>query len=561
MEQNTATTMPIPKRKVPFSFLSTPSTYWVTLIRLLLILLPRLLNGSDYGNGTSSLFLTSQWLYSPAFLSVLVRPHETLSHLQEAQAVQALSGGKTLGEIYNANHSIRIPPLVFAALSRFTDIWFSTELLFSLILVFVDMGIAYMLEQIGNRLLLSLDDPKNEEEESLQRILPETIRPPYAHIFPIYTPREPEPDAEATQDQSAMIPMASLPLLAAQFYYWSPFTAFPSGLYQCWQNIAPLFLVASIYESCRTHGSVTMSTFYLAVAAHLEPHHAIMIIPIGLLLCRNDDRGSFSKVTLPISIALFGLWSMGLQVLACSLVTTAPNTCYAYYLNSVLGATYGDAWLTTSPNLSLQWYFHMQLFTRFRAYFGAIFTGIPFVMVGPLSIRLGNYPGVLVSALDILGIGSLLPVATPAVPHLSPLSPLHPEWQKTHNTIRWQIATFSLIWTIYRPMQVLYDANLAFCFFLFSPRSLARMETPAFVSLCCLLVPVILNVVDHWMWLDANNGNANYMFFQCLAYNVFLAVVLGQFTTASMQRDKALRIIAKEEKGRAAASADKEKSE
>jgi hypothetical protein len=61
-----------------------------------------------------------------------------------------------------------------------------------------------------------------------------------------------------------------------------------------------------------------------------------------------------------------------------------------------------------------------------------------------------------------------------------------------------------------------------------------------------MMVPVLLNVVDHGMWLEANNGNANYMFFQCLAYNVFWGIVLGQFVSASMQRDKALRIDLKE---------------
>ncbi len=148
-------------------------------------------------------------------------------------------------------------------------------------------------------------------------------------------------------------------------------------------------------------------------------------------------------------------------------------------------------------------------------------------------------------------------------PYLAPLFPVN-STTTIPSTYYLKIATFSLIWTIYRPVQVLYDANLALCFFLFSPRSLARMEVPSFVSLCCLLVPVILNVIDHWMWLDANNGNANYMFFQCLAYNVFLAIILGQFTSASMQRDKALRITLKEEveeRGVAVVGDDKEKSE
>ena len=99
-----------------------------------------------------------------------------------------------------------------------------------------------------------------------------------------------------------------------------------------------------------------------------------------------------------------------------------------------------------------------------------------------------------------------------------------------------------MIWTIFRPVETLWDANLSLSFFLLCPRSLARMGIPAFVSICSLGVPVILNVVDHWMWLGPNTGNANYMFFQCLAYNVFLAILLGQLVRASLERDKALRI-------------------
>ena len=103
-----------------------------------------------------------------------------------------------------------------------------------------------------------------------------------------------------------------------------------------------------------------------------------------------------------------------------------------------------------------------------------------------------------------------------------------------------------MIWTIFRPVQVMLDGNMSLIFLLLSPRSLSRMGLASFISLCCMFVPVILNVVDNWMWLSVNNGNANYMFFQCLAYNVFMGVILAQFTSASMQRDKALRIIQKE---------------
>jgi GPI transamidase subunit PIG-U len=113
-----------------------------------------------------------------------------------------------------------------------------------------------------------------------------------------------------------------------------------------------------------------------------------------------------------------------------------------------------------------------------------------------------------------------------------------------------KMAAFAMILAIFRPVQVLFDGNMALIFLLFSPRSLSRMGLASFISLCCILVPVILNVVDNWMWLSVNNGNANYMFFQCLAYNVFWGIILAQFTSASMQRDKALRIIDAERKNK-----------
>ena len=67
------------------------------------------------------------------------------------------------------------------------------------------------------------------------------------------------------------------------------------------------------------------------------------------------------------------------------------------------------------------------------------------------------------------------------------------------------------------------------------------------VALVSMWVPVILYVVDYWMWLGPGTGNANYIFFQCLAYNVFVGIILGQFVSACVQRDKALRLVRKQE--------------
>ena len=110
-----------------------------------------------------------------------------------------------------------------------------------------------------------------------------------------------------------------------------------------------------------------------------------------------------------------------------------------------------------------------------------------------------------------------------------------------------QTTIFWFVWTILRPVESLNDFVLSLCFMLLSPRSLARMYTIGLIALCSLWVPVILYVLDCWMWLETGSGNANYIYFQCLAYNVFLGILLGQFCTASLQRDKALRITTKEQ--------------
>jgi len=500
-------------------FLRKPSTYWVTLIRLSLILLPSLISS------TTSIICSGaigRWLYNPSFLTILIRPHESLAYLEEAHAVQILSKSDYFSSFYLTNDSVRIPPLVLVLLSPLMETS-NPGLWLSMLLLLADFFISSLLEKIGIQLLGKSRSPPDDSigsqprpigEDDLQRKLPDTIRPQNEHIFPIYRN---DSDSMSTFDGSSeqesnirkpkpLIDMRSIPLLSAQLYYWSPFTFLPTGLFYCWQNIASLFLVASVYESScySSSGSLSMASFYLAVAAYMEPHHVVYLVPIILMINVNDFRkispistlASKSNTRIVKStlfvVILFAVWSLCLQGISYSLVGSKN-----YW--KILRAVYGNTWLTSGPNLSLQWYFRMQIFSRFRAYFGTMFALFPCVLVGPICLRFIRYPGV-------------------------------------------QLAALSMLWTIYRPVQVLYDANLAFCFFLFCPQSLARMGFPAFIAMCCLIVPVLLNIVDHWMWLDCNNGNANYMFFQCLAYNTFLEIILGQFISASMQRDKALRL-------------------
>jgi hypothetical protein len=99
---------------------------------------------------------------------------------------------------------------------------------------------------------------------------------------------------------------------------------------------------------------------------------------------------------------------------------------------------------------------------------------------------------------------------------------------------------------MFRPTSTLVDMNVALCFMMLCPRSLARMRTsttliPAF----SITVPITLYIVTLWLWLEPNAGEANFTFFQCLAYDAFLATFFLEFCGASARRDKVLRLTEK----------------
>ena len=95
---------------------------------------------------------------------------------------------------------------------------------------------------------------------------------------------------------------------------------------------------------------------------------------------------------------------------------------------------------------------------------------------------------------------------------------------------------------------VLGILRVGLCLMLMEPRTLVRMRFHhCLVCVCGLPIPVVLYSAAYWMWLGGpGNGEANFVFFQCLAYNIFLGIILSQFCSACVQRDKAVRMVRKE---------------
>jgi hypothetical protein len=152
----------------------------------------------------------------------------------------------------------------------------------------------------------------------------------------------------------------------------------------------------------------------------------------------------------------------------------------------------------STPNLGVQWYFTMQLFDRFRSYFGIMLSGIRFLLILPLAMRLQNQVELTIA--------------------------------------------YSFCYTIFQPWPTVTDVAVTFSWLLLSPRTLARMGLPSLISLCSMPVPLILYVVDWDLWIHSGSGNANYIYFQCLAWNAFVAIIFLDFVGAAVKRQTALEL-------------------
>lgn len=106
-----------------------------------------------------------------------------------------------------------------------------------------------------------------------------------------------------------------------------------------------------------------------------------------------------------------------------------------------------------------------------------------------------------------------------------------------------QVTIIWMLWTMIRPTSTLVDVNVACCFALLCPRSLARMRVgTALIPTFAMTVPISLYIVTLWLWLETGSGEANFTFFQCLAYSGFLATLFLEFCGASARREKVVRL-------------------
>ena len=316
-----------------------------------------------------------------------------------------------------------------------------------------------------------------------------------------------------------ILTLKQIPLLVSLLYFSNPISIIANctgSLRSLWDALA---LVSLYYATKPSHTiskegipikikSMSSTAAFLALATYVDVGYATFLVPI--LLWRGMWRGhSYYKgqnndwqglLTLYIC-SLAGLHYLASLLLGGSSVeyksvmaqTILPNV--AFLEQDASGSVPG-------PSMGLHWYFFVQMFDRFRSYFTVFVSGVPVMFILPLTIRLHRYPSVLT-------------------------------------------ASFPLLWSVFRPTTTVHNLTLGLLLAMLNPRTIVRMRNSSLISLFALPVPVLLFITFHRMWLVTGNGNPNYIYFQCFAYGLFVSTITLDFISASVKRDKVLRMAEK----------------
>ncbi len=223
---------------------------------------------------------------------------------------------------------------------------------------------------------------------------------------------------------------------------------------------------------------IPIAQLVLSISYFEFPHKIIYVIPRGIAC-----------------ILSFILWYTMIKFLSFHLSSSSNSV----YYSMLLGLDVGRNHATLSPNIGIQWYLFQNIFGRCRRFFVLSTKAFPWLFVAPFTIRFYRYPMAMISI-------------------------------------------FQLFLALLKQSPTLHDMSFGIALLLLQPRSLVRMEKVSIVALLAMPVTILIYTVDYSLWLETGTGNPNFLFFQCLAYNIFLMTVVLQFVSGTMKRDKALRL-------------------
>ena len=219
---------------------------------------------------------------------------------------------------------------------------------------------------------------------------------------------------------TSLIQWQDLPTVISVGYYLNPTTVLstivrssdPKNENVCFQNIITLLILHTLHVSTkqRSELSLVYISFLMSILTYIDCHYMILLIPVALLVAaarphkisysddHHNDNSSKQQPTRTVivpMVVLYTVFTTALHILAGILVG------FNYY-PAIFVATHLHTFQITNlqPNLSLLWYFGMEVFVPFHRYFTFLLGGLPYFTVVPMTIRLYRYPSVLVRSIE-----------------------------------------------------------------------------------------------------------------------------------------------------------------
>ncbi|KAJ1675287.1 hypothetical protein EV182_001559 [Spiromyces aspiralis] len=266
------------------------------------------------------------------------------------------------------------------------------------------------------------------------------------------------------------------PHIVTAIYLFNPLTV-ATTLARSTIVFSHLAVVMSLYLA--TKGLKTSSLAWAAIASHISVYPAILAIPISLYFSK---QGLYLTDALR-SFATFAAVFAGIYV-----------AFLAVYGSGFASSTFGFTFLVQDlqPNVGLYWYFFMEVFDEFRAFFLVVFHLVTFVFVVPVSWTYRH--DFLFSSAMLLGLISTLKA--------------YPEW-----------GDFSL-YLAFLPMY----------------NELVKSLKSLFTSVNLLLFGIALSPAFWDLWIDKGSGNANFSYATTLLYAGGQIILLYDLGSAMLLR-------------------------
>ncbi|KAL1305262.1 hypothetical protein AAFC00_002174 [Neodothiora populina] len=296
--------------------------------------------------------------------------------------------------------------------------------------------------------------------------------------------------------------LALAPIYVAAAYLFNPFTLL-TCLARPTSVLGNLFTLLAISKACA--GAPITSAFSLALASYVSLHPLLLAPPLTILCydvvsARSTAQSSDetpAKQTQSPSAAQRSLAAFATRQTITLALFIALLFVLSFVLTgqswSFLASVYGTRLLLPdlTPNVGLWWYFFIEMFDSFRAFFLAVFWLHMAAYSPALTIRLRRQP--LAAVMLLIGV-----------------------------------------FAIFQPYANVGDAGLwlsALTVF----AHLADLSRYPFPALSALLYTTFLAPAFYYLWIYAGSGNANFFYAITLVWSLALSVLLGDFLYAVLR--------------------------